>query len=108
MDKLDKISDGLISHLQAEVNKGTSDANTPLEAVMKLQKNRTKRQVAGPSPSVLEIDGFFLYEDSTTLMLFKLTQLKNPDVDKVLVEANFSMFDINGKQIFPRPTPPTP
>lgn len=99
--KLDKITDSLVHHLRAEVEKGTSDGNTPLEAILKTspKKNRPSKK----APQILDLGGFHIYNDPMTLLFFRLVQLNHPDVDKILTEGNFNMVDVAGSPIFPRP-----
>lgn len=103
--KLDKIDEGLLRHLSETVNKGTSDGSTPLEAILKLNgdKRPGRRKTALPkTPPVVDIDGLRLYQDPTTMMFYKLVKLNDPKVDAILLEANFSMADIQARPIFPR------
>lgn len=105
--KLDQISDGLMSHLHQSVEAGTNDANTPLEAILKTTKGAGRRPAAPKKhvQSVVEIDGYKLTSDDLTICFFKLVRLNNPEVDKILTAANFSMFDLLGKPIYPRVVP---
>lgn len=108
--KLDKIDEGLLRHMAEVVNTGTSDANTPLEAILKLNKDkRPGRRVTAPAktPPVVDIDGLRLYQDPTTMMFYQLVRLNDPRIDAILTEANFSMADIQARPIFPRPPAPS-
>lgn len=103
--KLDKIPEGMAVNMRTEVEKGTSDANVPLEAIQKLNKKKL-----GPGrninlPKIVEYDGFKVYDDAFTLLFVKLVQMRNQDVDLILLNAQFTMSDIEGKPIFPRLVP---
>lgn len=105
-DKLDKIPDSLALHMSLEMEKGTKEGDSPLDAIMKAKS--PKKTLAGKKPSILDLDGFHIYNEPMSLMLFRLVQLKNLSVDQILTEAKFNMADISGKHIFPRPNDPTP
>lgn len=102
-NKLKDISEGMAFNMSAEVSKGTSDPNIPLERALKLNKNKRKPTLKQPMPKVIEIDSHHIYDDPFTVLFFKLIKLNNAEIDKLLTEANFTMIDLDGKNLFPIP-----
>lgn len=98
--KLDQIPDSLVQHMANEMEKGTKDGSSPLELILK--DKPFKRAGRSKKPEILDLEGFHIYNEPMALMFFRLVQLKNETIDKILTEANFQMADISGKPIFPR------
>lgn len=110
MEKLNKISDTMAGHMSTEVSKGTNDANTPLEAALKLKGHSRPQQtprVPTPQdkPPVVQVGEFVVYNDPTTLLFAYLIQLNNSEVDGLLTQFQFQMMDIHSKPMFPRVSP---
>lgn len=105
-DKLTNIPASLATHMNQEVTKGTTDANTPLEAILKAKgMERPQSPASTPTPMVpptVERDGFVLYLDPTTQLFYELVKLNSMEVDHILHKFSFTLNDVNGKQIFPR------
>lgn len=103
---LKSITPELAKALHSEVERGTTDANTPLEAILKLNQKGGKKSRKKPDPIQIVLMGEHeIYNDEFTVLFYRLVQLKDPKIDELLTNAHFTMADIKGKPIYPREAP---